>query len=85
MSCTKRFADMQWERHHWRHRVTGFDTVTAEEPDMWARPVFREYVRCEKEQVCDVCGTVRHQESCMCEPARAERCKILLEFKAKTA
>ena len=85
MSCTKRFADMQWERHHWRNRVTGFDTVTAEEPDMWARPVFREYVRCEKEQVCHVCGTVRHQESCMCEPARAERCKILLEFRAKTA
>jgi len=84
MSCTRRFANLQWEHHRWRRRVTGVETMTAEEPDMWARPVYRDYVRCDKEEVCDVCGTVRHQESCMCDAARAERCKLLLEFKAKS-
>ena len=41
MSCTKRFANIQWEHHHWRRRVTGFENMTDEEPDMWARPVHR--------------------------------------------
>ena len=83
MSCTKRIASISWERHHWRRRVTGFETMTAQEPDMWARPVYRDYVRCDKEEVCEACGAVRHQVSCMCDLPKAERCRLLLEFKTK--
>ena len=83
MTCTKRFANIQWEHHHWRRHVTGFDTMTAEEPDMWARPVYRDYVRCDKEEICDACGAVRHETSCMCDLGKAEQCRLLLEFKSK--
>jgi hypothetical protein len=49
---------------------------------MWARPVFREYVRCDKQQVCTVCGTVRREVSCLCEPAAAEHCAIYQEWRS---
>ena len=79
MSCTKRFLNFQWEHHHWRRDVSGTEIITAEEPDMWGRPVFRDHVRCDTRQVCDVCGAVRHERSCLCDPARGDACKIRQE------
>ncbi len=84
MSCTKQFANMHWQQHHWRTRITGAELVTSEEPDMWARPVYRDYVRCDMEQVCDVCGAVRNQHSCLCDRAKGERCRPLLEYLERT-
>jgi hypothetical protein len=85
MSCTKHFLGLEWDRHRWRRRVAGFEVLRAEEPDMWARPVFRDYVRCDKQQVCDVCGAVRHEVSCICDLATGERCALLNEWKANSS
>jgi hypothetical protein len=84
MGCTRHFLTFQWEHHTWRRRVTGFETLVQQEADIWARNVYREYVRCDKEEVCEVCGKVRHAVSCVCDPSRAERCAILLECVAES-
>ena len=83
MSCTKRFLNLEWQHHHWRQRVTDAETLTAQEPDMWARTVYRDYVRCDKQQVCDECGAVRHEKSCLCEVAKAQHCAIYLAWRAE--
>jgi len=83
MSCTKRFGNLEWQHHHWRPRVVAAETLTAQEPDMWARTVNRDYVRCDKQEVCDECGAVRHEKSCVCEVAHAERCIIYLAWRAE--
>ena len=85
MSCTTRFFGVPMGRHHWRHEVTYAEIMTAVEPDMWARPVHRDYVRCDKRDVCDVCGEVRKDVSCTCDPARGDRCGIRLEYLAGAA
>ena len=82
MSCTRRFLNFEWEHHTWRRRVTSAETLTLQETDMWARDVFRDYVRCDKEQICTECGKVRHQVSCHCDMAQAERCALLNEWRA---
>ena len=79
MICTKHFLGLQWEHHAWRRRVTATNTVTVLEPDMWARDASRDYVRCEKEDVCEVCGETRRKARCVCDPARAESCRLRLE------
>jgi hypothetical protein len=83
MICTKRFLNLEWQQHQWRPRVVAAETLTAQEPDMWARTVNRDYVRCDKQEVCDECGAVRHQKSCVCEAAHAERCIIYLAWRAE--
>lgn len=85
MGCTTHLLGLQWEHHRWRKRVTGFETITAEEPDMWARTVVRDYTRCDKEDVCDDCGAVRHAVSCVCDIERGEACKLRKEFIAESA
>ena len=85
MSCNKQFLGFHWEQHRWRRRVTGDEIMTAQEPDMWGRPVFRDYVRCDKEDVCENCGAVRHQVSCVCDQARGEACKLRQEYQATSA
>lgn len=82
MSCTRHFLGIPWKHHAWRKRVTGYEVVRALETDMWARSVPRDFVRCDKEEVCEVCGKVRRQISCHCDLARGERCRLLLEYKA---
>lgn len=82
MSCSRHFLSLHWEHHRWRRRVTGAEIITAEEPDMWARPVLRDYVRCDKQEVCGVCGAVRHEVSCLCDPAKADQCAIYQEWRA---
>jgi hypothetical protein len=44
---------------------------------MWAQVVDREYVRCDKHDVCEVCGKIRREVSCICDMERGERCKLL--------
>jgi hypothetical protein len=80
MDCTRRFLGFQWQGHRWRKRVAGTEVITAEEPDMWARPVQRDYIRCDKAEVCEVCGKTRHPVSCICDIARGEACRIRLEY-----
>jgi succinate dehydrogenase flavin-adding protein (antitoxin of CptAB toxin-antitoxin module) len=82
MTCTRQFLNHQWEHHRWRKRVTFSEILTAPDTNMWARVVYRNYVRCDKEDVCEVCGKVRRRASCMCDMERAERCPILLAWKA---
>jgi hypothetical protein len=77
MSCTKHFLNLSWEQHSWRPRVTAWEIVTGEESNMWARTMYRDYVRCDKEQVCDQCGEVRHVVSCLCDTDKAEKCALL--------
>jgi hypothetical protein len=81
MGCARQFFGISWEHHAWRKRVTGYEILRALEPDMWARPVPRDFVRCDKEDVCSECGKVRHRFSCHCDLARGERCPLLLEYK----
>lgn len=82
MTCTRRFMNFQWEHHRWRRRVTAAEILTIQEPDMWARPVYRDYVRCDKEEVCEDCGKVRWAISCQCDMARGEACKLRREYLA---
>jgi hypothetical protein len=82
MSCTKHFLNLQWEHHTWRPRVTSWEVVTGEETNMWARVMYRDYVRCDKQEVCTECGAVRHEVSCLCDMAKGERCTLLNAYKS---
>lgn len=70
--------------HRWRARVSTAQTITAIENDMWARPVYRDYVHCEKHEQCDVCGATRRHRSCMCEVAKADECAIYLNWRERS-
>jgi hypothetical protein len=86
MSCSRHFLNLHWENHRWRRRVTAYETLTdCPETDMWARPVFRDYIRCDKQEFCEACGKVRSEVSCLCDPARAERCRLLQEHRKVSA
>jgi len=76
MSCTKHVLGFQWEHHSWRRRVSSFEIVTGPGSNMWARAVYQEYMRCDKEDVCEECGKIRRQVSCICDMERGERCKL---------
>ncbi len=84
MSCTKRFLNLEWEHHHWRPRVVAGETRLAQETNMWARTVEVEYVRCDKQEVCETCGAVRREKSCFCDLATAEQCAIYLAWRAES-
>jgi hypothetical protein len=84
MSCTRNFLNLQWEHHSWQTSVSAFDILELQEADMWARPVYRHYVRCDKQQVCGLCGTIRHVTSCSCDVARARQCALLGACVAKS-
>ena len=83
MSCTKHFLNLTWAHHTWRPRVTSWEVVTGEESNMWARTMYRDYVRCDKEQVCNECGEVRHVVSCLCDTSKAEKCALLNAHKSE--
>ena len=82
MSCTTRFLGVPLGRHRWHKEVTHTETITAQEPDMWGRSVERDYVRCDKRQVCERCGEVGREVSCLCDPARGDKCAVRLEYLA---
>jgi len=84
MSCTKHFLGLEWTHHHWQPRVAAAEIMSAEEADMWGKPVYRDYVRCDKQQVCTECGAIRHERSCVCEPGTAEHCTVYLAWKAES-
>ncbi|MDH4064550.1 MAG: hypothetical protein OEW19_09125 [Acidobacteriota bacterium] len=85
MGCTKHFMKVVWEHHAWHPRVSSSEILTSQETNMWARVVYRDYVRCDKQDVCSVCGTVRRQESCMCDMERAERCALRSAWMAESS
>jgi hypothetical protein len=62
--------------------VIAFETMTFVETDMWARDVYREYVRCDKQSICRLCGSAKEIESCMCDAYTAQQCRLLNEYKA---
>ena len=76
MTCTRHFLNLQWEQHSWRRCVTASETLTGPETNMWARVVCRDYVRCDKQDICQVCGATRRKVSCFCDIERAERCTL---------
>ena len=80
MSCSKHFLKVEWQHHHWSPRVTAAEILTVDEPDMWARIVEREYVHCQKEEVCSECGAVRHALSCVCEIDKGDECELRLRY-----
>jgi hypothetical protein len=80
MSCTKHFLNLKWEHHHWRPRVTFTETLTHLETDMWARDVYRDHVRCHKQYVCEDCGAIREEASCLCDMKRADQCPPRLDW-----
>lgn len=80
MSCTRHFLNFQWEHHSWRRRVSLAQTVPSQETNMWGRPVNSAFVRCHKQEVCEVCGKVRWAEDCICDTAKADRCAIRLAW-----
>lgn len=84
MSCTTRFLNLEWQHHDWRRRVADAEVLEGQDCDMWGRPVFREYVRCDKQEVCNSCGAVRHEKSCICEIAHAEQCPAYLSWRAES-
>lgn len=79
MSCTTRYFGIPIGHHHWRREVTHTEIMTAREPNMWAQPVYRDYVRCDTRKVCEICGAVKRQVSCMCDRERGEQCDIRLD------
>ncbi len=84
MSCTKSFLGLEWEHHQWRPRVSGAEILAAQEADMWGKPVYRDYVRCDKQEVCTGCGAVRREKSCVCEPGKAKGCEVYLAWRAES-
>ena len=85
MGCTKRFMNVQWEHHSWRPRVSASEILTSQETNMWARVVYRDYVRCDKQTVCAVCGKIGREVSCICDMERAERCTLRASWMAESS
>lgn len=81
MEFAWRFWNMGKTRHDWHTKVTFAETLTATEPDMWARPVVRGYVRCDQHEECSVCGETKHHRSCVCDASYAEHCAIYLDWR----
>lgn len=80
MSCTRDFLQWHWQRHAWRRRVTGTESVSVPVTDMWGRPVTQGMVRCHTQYVCDNCGKTCGDSYCLCDPARGERCAVRCDF-----
>jgi hypothetical protein len=76
MSCHKHIFALQWDHHHWRTHVASSEVLTISETNIWCRAVDKDYVRCDKETVCQVCGEVGRQWSCVCDMQVAEHCKL---------
>jgi hypothetical protein len=77
MSCTKHFLNIHWEHHDWHPRVVSAQKVVTRDTNMWGRVVESEYVRCQKEEVCSVCGATRPAVNCLCDKSVAEHCPVL--------
>lgn len=84
MDCTRNFFGIRWAHHTWHRHVTSYETLVGPEANMWAQVKYKEFVRCDKQDVCTVCGKVRREVSCMCDATRAERCKLLLDSIAES-
>jgi hypothetical protein len=74
MSCTRHFLNFTWEAHSWRRRVVASECVTTYETSMWGVDRREDFVRCDKEQVCTVCGKTRREVTCLCGKEFGEHC-----------
>ena len=83
MNCATRFLGIPMGRHHWRREVVHTEIMTAMEPDTWARTVYRDYVRCDTRKVCETCGAIKQEHSCLCDRGRGEECAVRLELLKK--
>jgi len=84
MSCTRHFLNFEWEHHAWHPQVTFAETLEAHETTMWGGVERVHYVRCHKQDVCDVCGKTRNHVDCLCDAAEGDRCKVRLEWLEKS-
>jgi hypothetical protein len=69
------------ERHEWKRRVATAETRQQRVSDIWGRSFEAGHVVCHMEYVCARCGAIRDDRDCSCEPARAARCRIYLEWR----
>jgi hypothetical protein len=83
MNCTHHVMGIPVTHHHWTPRVLGTETLESQGTNMWARPVYREYVRCDKQQVCSTCGAAGRTTSCFCDTLKAEQCEPRLAWLAQ--
>jgi hypothetical protein len=85
VACTKHFLKTEWEHHAWHRRVSSSEHVPSQQTDMWGRRITDEFVRCDTQQVCEVCGRTRDAGTCLCDSAQAERCRVRLAWIDATA
>lgn len=76
MGCQKHFLNFAWEHHDWHPHVSASEVLTIEETNIWGRVVDEHYVRCDKQNVCEICGRTGAQSSCFCDTAVAARCRL---------
>lgn len=82
MSCTRSYLGFRRPHHDWHRRVSGFEIRRGVEATIWGREVERDFVRCDTEEVCADCGSVRRRMSCTCDFERGAACPALLEWRA---
>lgn len=78
MGCTRHFLNFEWEHHTWRPVVVGEEIVHSRETTMWGGSAQLPYMRCQKHDVCDVCGQTTETRSCVCDPEQGDRCAVRL-------
>lgn len=83
MHCTHHVIGIPLTHHHWTRRVVGSEFRESQDTNMWARPVYREYVRCDTRQVCAACGALGPTTSCFCDVVKAEQCEPRLAWRAQ--
>jgi hypothetical protein len=76
----RHFHGFSRDHHSWHPHVTFAEEMPTTETNMWGRPVSTHSVRCQKEEVCDICGATRKSVSCICDAPHSERCVILQEW-----
>ena len=80
MACTTHFLHTSWEHHAWRRRVSSSEHGAGRQTDMWGRRFESDFVRCDTQRVCQVCGKVREAGTCLCGAEEAERCRARLAW-----
>lgn len=87
MACSRHLAMVDWEQHQWQRRVTATEHRWQSDTNMWGQPIFNTHVACHTEYVCQQCGAVRDEGTCICDEEEGARCParvaLLNELKAR--
>jgi hypothetical protein len=83
MSCSKRILGMPWKSHDWERQVTRTESFVEPGSDMWGRYVEGGHIVCHVRRVCRACGTIDDERECSCQPERAGKCAIRLQWIAR--